>query len=276
MNIIKWVKRQRTRHTLKHHSIPYSLWKKSLRKAALLHDLSSVEKARLRRLATLFLYHKAINGARGFKLTDEMLVVIAAQAALPILKLGLNYYSNWVEVIIYPGAFRVSHNNIDPNGLSSNEMNTLSGEAWLRGPVILSWEDIEHDLHAPHLGHNVVIHEFAHKLDMLDGSADGLPPLHPTMKIKQWADVLSTAYDVLRQQVAHHHRTRINAYAATTPAEFFAVVSEYFFAAPTILNHHCPEVYQQLVQFYRQDPLARQKQKNLSDFDNEGSISKLL
>ncbi|MCF6325005.1 MAG: zinc-dependent peptidase [Gammaproteobacteria bacterium] len=262
MNIIKWLKRRRTRHTLKKHSIPYFLWQKSLRKATFLHDLSSVEKSQLRKLTTLFLHQKAVNGTRDFELSDEMLIVIAAQASLPILKLGLNYYNNWVEVIVYPGAFRVNHNSVDAIGVNENETNTLSGEAWLRGPVVLSWDAIEHDLHAPHLGHNVVIHEFAHKLDMLDGSADGLPPLHPTMQVKQWADALSTAYTMLRQQVAHHHRTRIDAYAATTPAEFFAVVSEYFFAAPNILNQHCPEVYLQLVQFYRQDPLARQAHKN--------------
>ncbi len=229
------------------------------RKLVLLHDLSSVEKAHLRVLATLFIRSKTFTGAHGFQITDEMLVIIATQAALPILKLGLDYYNGWIEVIVYPGAFRTNHNNIDPSGLVSSESNTLSGESWLRGPLILSWQDVEHDLHAPHLGHNVVIHEFAHKLDMLDGSADGLPPLHPQMKIKQWADALSTAYEVLRQQVAHHHRTRINAYAATTPAEFFAVVSEYFFAAPDILKQHCPSVYLQLTKFYLQDPLVRRK-----------------
>ncbi len=259
MNIIVWAKRQRIRYTLKHHPIPFPVWKNALGKAGLLHDLSSVEKAQLRTQATLFLRHKAIAGAQGFELSDEMVVIIAAQAVLPILKLGLNYYSGWVEVIVYPGAFRVSHDNIDPNGLVSNEANTLSGEAWLRGPVILSWEDVEHDLRPPYPGHNVVVHEFAHKLDMLDGRADGMPPLHPRMEIQQWAKALSTAYDVLRQQVAHHQRTRINAYAATAPTEFFAVVSEYFFAAPDILANHCPDVYQQLTEFYRQDPLSRQR-----------------
>ena len=261
MNIIKWVKRRRICYTLKHHAIPFDLWNKVLYKAELLRDLSSVERAQLRKETTLFLRRKTIAGAQGFQLTDEMIIIIAAQAALPILKLGLDYYSGWIEVIVYPGAFRVNHDNIDQNGLVSNEVNTLSGEAWSHGPVILSWEDIEHDLHSPHLGHNVVIHEFAHKLDMLDGHADGLPPLHPRMKIQHWAKALSSAYEVLRQQVAHHHRTRINAYAATTPAEFFAVVSEYFFAAPTTLKLHCPEVYQQLTKFYRQDPLLRREKK---------------
>lgn len=262
MKIIKWAKRQSIRYTLQRHPIPFDLWMNVVRKAKLLQDLSSVEKAQLRALATLFLRRKTITAARGFELSHEMVVTIAAQAVLPILKLGLNYYSGWVEIIIYPGAFLVHHRNVDLNGLTSNETSTLSGEAWLRGPVILSWEDIERDLDSQHPGHNVVVHEFAHKLDMLNGSANGMPPLHPNMKIKQWTAALISAYEILRQQVAHHHRTRINGYGATTPAEFFAVVSECYFAAPDILNQHCPEVYQQLVQFYRQDPLLRRKKKN--------------
>ncbi len=262
MSIIKWAKRQRIRYILKNHPISFDVWEEVLHKTKLLHGLSSVEETQLRELATLFLHRKTISTAHDFQLSNEMLVVIAAQAVLPILKLGLDYYSGWVEIIIYPGAFRVNHNSVDLNGLASNETNILSGEAWLRGPVILSWEDIEHDLDSQHPGHNVVVHEFAHKLDMLNGSANGMPPLHPRMEIKQWTAALSSAYETLRQQVAHHHRTRINSYGATTPGEFFAVVSECFFAAPDILNQHCPKVYQQLVQFYRQDPLLRREQKN--------------
>ncbi len=257
MNILNWIKRQRILRTLKRNPIPFDLWQQVVSQTKLLHNLSSVEKAKLRKLATLFIRKKTVTPARGFQLTDEMIVAIAAQASLPILKLGLDYYRGWVEVILYPGAFRVNHNSSDEAGITSNESQALSGEAWLRGPVILSWEDIEHDMHSPHLGHNVVVHEFAHKLDMLNGRADGLPPLHPRMNIEQWADALSHAYEILREQVAHHQRTRINAYGATTPAEFFSVISEYFFSAPNILNQHCPAVYLQLVQFYQQDPISR-------------------
>ncbi len=258
LNIIKWAKRRRICYILKRQPIAFDLWREVLRKAKLLQGLDSVQKAQLRVLATLFLHRKRITAADGFQLNDEMIVVIAAQAVLPILKLGLDYYSGWIEIIVYPAAFRVNHGNADLNGVTSNEANLLSGEAWLRGPVILSWEDIERDLHSRHPGHNVVVHEFAHKLDMLNGSANGMPPLHPRMEIKQWTQALSVAYEDLRRQVAHHHRTRINSYGATTPAEFFAVVSECFFSAPDILNHYCPQVYQQLIQFYRQDPLTYQ------------------
>ncbi|VAW78566.1 Putative inner membrane protein [hydrothermal vent metagenome] len=259
MKLIKWLKQLRIRYILRRYPISRALWKAVILKAGLLRDLSSVEKARLRELATLFLHQKSMTGAHDLRITDEMAVIIAAQAALPILELGLDYYSGWVEIIIYPGAFRVSHEGVDQNGLVSSEARNLSGESWLRGPVILSWEDVENDLDSPHPGHNVVVHEFAHKLDMLNGRANGMPPLHPRMEIEQWTQALSAAFDVLQQQIAHQHPTRINAYAATTPAEYFAVVSEYFFTAPDVLMHHCPEVYRQLTQFYRQDPFLRRR-----------------
>jgi len=261
MNIINWVKRQRVRHTLKRHSIPCELWETVIDKVGLLQDLSSIERVGLRELATLFLYQKTITGAQGLLVNDEMKVIIAAQAVLPVLELGLDYYNGWVEIILYPGAFRVNHGNVDENGLASNESHNLSGESWLRGPVILSWEDVEYELHAVHPGYNVVVHEFAHKLDMLNGRANGMPPLHPRMEIDQWTHALSAAFETLQEQVAHKHPTRINAYAATTPAEYFAVVSEYFFTAPSVLRKHCPDVYLQLTQFYRQSPVARQEQK---------------
>ncbi len=261
MNIINWIQRQRVRYTLKRHPISYELWEMVIDRASLLHDLSSTEKAGLRELATLFLCQKTITGAQGLLVSDEMKVIIAAQAVLPVLALGLDYYNGWVEVILYPGAFRVSHGDVDQNGLVSSESHNLSGESWLRGPVILSWEDIEYELHAPHPGYNVVVHEFAHKLDMLNGRANGMPPLHPRMEIDQWTHALSVAFETLQQQVAHQHSTRINAYAATTPAEYFAVVSEYFFTAPDVLGKYCPDVYLQLTQFYRQNPVSRREHK---------------
>lgn len=223
----------------------------------MLRGLDAVEKARLRKLAVIFLRQKTITGASNLQVTDKMAVVIATQAVLPVLQLGLAYYRGWVEIILYPGGFRVSRESADQNGLVSSDARVLSGESWLRGPVILSWEDVEHDMDSSAPGHNVVVHEFAHKLDMLNGRANGMPPLHPTMEIEQWTDVLSRAYGILQQKVAHQDPARINDYAATAPAEFFAVVSEYFFTAPDVLEQYCPRVYRQLIQFYRQDPALR-------------------
>jgi len=259
MNILERLRHRRIRHKLRRSPIPFALWRTVTQTIGVLQNLGAVEKARLRKLATLFIHDKTFTGAHDFRVTDEMAVAIAAQAALPILNLGMEYYDGWIEVIIYPDSFQVNHDNIDTSGIISEETHLLSGESWLRGPVILSWQDIERDMRPDFPGHNIVIHEFAHKLDMLNGRTNGMPPLHPRMKAWQWTKALGTAFDILQRQVEHHHRTRIDAYAATTPAEFFAVVSEYFFAAPSILCKHCPEVYQQLTQFYLQDPLIRCK-----------------
>jgi len=228
-----------------------------MHEADIFRGLSAVERAHLRELATLFLHRKDLSGVQGLAVSIEMAAAVAAQACLPILKLGLGYYDGWVEVVIYPGAFRVDRDRTDATGLVSHEEHALSGESWLKGPVILSWDDIAADLAASHPGHNVVVHEFAHKLDMLNGSANGMPPLHADMVRQQWTAAFSNAFDHLQQQLAHHHRPGINSYGATAPAEFFAVASEYFFTDPQTLHHQSSAVYDQLVLFYRQDPANR-------------------
>ena len=224
------------------------------------NGLSAVERAHLRELTTLFLHRKRFVGADGLLVSPVMAVTIAAQACLLILKLGLSDYDGWSEVIIYPGAFKVARNHVDQIGLVSAQTRTLSGESWLRGPVILSWDDVGHELETGPAGHSVVTHEFAHKLDMRNGRANGMPPLHGDMVRAEWTVAFARAFDHLQQRMAHHHRPAINGYAATDPAEFFAVVSELFFSAPQLLNTEYPRVYDQLVLFYRQDPLARTRQ----------------
>ena len=134
----------------------------------------------------------------------------------------------------------------------------LSGEAWSRGPIVLSWSDIERDICDCHSGNNVVIHEIAHKLDILDGSSNGIPPLHYHMPIAEWTTSFSDTYVELQHHVQHHERTGMNSYAANSPAEFFAVLSEYFFTAPEVIASNFPLVCRQLEQYYRQTPLNRQ------------------
>ena len=253
---MKWLEHQRVRYTLSHYPIPHETWGTLMREADIFSGLSAVEKAHLRELTTLFLHRKALSGVRGLTVSSEMAVVMAAQACLLILKLGLGYYDGWVEVVIYPGAFRVARDSADATGLVSHQEQALSGESWSRGPVILSWDDVAAELAVSRPGHNVVVHEFAHKLDMLNGSANGMPPLHPDMEQQQWTDIFSGAFNHLQQQLAHHH-PGINSYGATAPAEFFAVTSEYFFTDPQLLHYQYPAVYGQLALFYRQDPAIR-------------------
>lgn len=254
---MKWLEHQRIRYTLSHHPIPHEAWESLMREADIFSGLNAVERAHLRELTTLFLHRKSLSGVQGLTVSTEMALAVAAQACLLILKLGLNYYDGWVEVVIYPGAFRVARDSADATGLVWHQEQALSGESWSRGPVILSWDDVANDIDSPRTGHNVVVHEFAHKLDMLNGSANGLPPLHPDMARQQWTEAFSAAFDHLQQQLAHHHRPGINAYGATAPAEFFAVASEYFFTAPQTLQHQNMAVYDQLELFYRQAPATR-------------------
>ena len=208
--------------------------------------------AHLRELTTWFLHSKSINGAQGLDVTLPMRVAVAAQACMLILNLDIGYFDDWVEVILYPGAFRVHHEQMDAIGLIHNEASVLTGESWLRGPVILSWDDVERDSYHSQAGYNVVLHEFAHKLDGLNGVANGMPPLRRGMSRKRWAEDMSAAYNALCLQVTSGKASIINPYAATSPAEFFAVVSEYFFTAPDILKRCCPGVHRQLAMFYRQ------------------------
>jgi MtfA peptidase len=254
MNIFK---RVRTRYILHRHAIAYDLWVEVAEKLSVLQGMSSVEKAHLRELTTLFLHEKQFVGVQGLQLTDAMCLIIATQACLPALSFGMGCLSGWIDIIVYPAAFRISRDEMDMTGVVHHQERALAGESWSRGPLILSWEDVERDSLGEQAGRNVVIHEIAHKLDMLNGPADGFPPLHYHMPITEWTSALSAAYESLVQRVEHHHRTCINPYAATSPAEFFAVISEYFFSAPEVLHVHFAAVYRQLELYYRQNPLLR-------------------
>lgn len=238
------------RRILRRNSIPHPVWHSATRQIAVLRGLDAVQMAHLRELTTWFLYSKSIIGVQGLNVSLQMRVVVAAQACLLILNLDIDCFDNWVEVILYPGAFRVNHEQRDAMGLVHDDAAVLSGEAWLRGPVILSWEDVERDSYHSQAGHNVVLHEFAHKLDGLNGVANGLPPLRRGMNRKRWGEDFSESYDALCLQVSAGKSAFINPYAATSPAEFFAVGSEYFFTAPDILKKCCPGVYRQLALFY--------------------------
>jgi Mlc titration factor MtfA (ptsG expression regulator) len=246
-------------HVLFSAKIPYPIWHRVVRAAPVLRALDNREAHRLRKLTSLFLREKTINSVRGFILEEWMRVLIAAQACLLILNIddGLKYFDGWHEVIVYPDAFKVNRLQRDSSGVVHTKDQRLAGEAWSRGPVVLSWNNIITVSHAHALGSNVVLHEFAHKLDMLNGPADGLPPLHRTMRVADWASAFADAYGHLSEQLARHHRTQVDPYGATNPAEFFAVVSEQFFEAPGSLRDAYPAVYEQLRVYYKQDPGAR-------------------
>lgn len=245
----------RRRRWLERARIAETDWQATIVRLPVLAGLNTIELDRLRDLATLFLYEKALEPAGGLELAAEMGPLIATQACLPILQLGLDYYRGWHSLILYPEGFLAHHQYTDSNGLVHNVHRPLIGEAWVQGPVILSWADIVETLDKP--GLNVVIHEMAHKLDMLTGDATGLPPLHPDMKLADWSQAFTAAYRDLCRQVDWGRPTVLDPYATDSPGEFFAVVSEAFFETPEVVAETYPAVYQQLRAFYRQDPFGR-------------------
>ena len=185
---------------------------------------------------------------------DDVRMAIAVQACILILRLGLDYYRGWVEIIVYPDEFVAEYEYVDEDGVAHRVEEPMSGEAWQRGPVVLSWADAqESGRGAPY---NVVIHEFAHKLDMLNGEPNGFPPLHADMSRERWSAALRGAYDDFCRRVDSDEELEIDEYAADSPAEFFAVLSEAFFEAPARVKRVYPDAYAQFALFYRQDPAA--------------------
>ncbi len=229
------------------------LWHEALEAHAFLRDLEPGERERLVALAGQFLQDKTVSGAHDFILEHRMLASIALQACLPVLELGLDWYRGWRGIVIYPGPFKVVREDIDEFGIAHVWEEELAGEAWPGGPVILSWQDAENG----EAGYNVVIHEFAHKLAMVDGGDSGVPAAPPGVSHEAWQVAIERSFARVENAVRCGRPLPIDDYAASNPGEFFAVMSEQFFTGPAVLSRHLPDLYEALVHFYRQDPLAR-------------------
>lgn len=201
-----------------------------------------------------FLRAKSFEGAAGFEPGPEVRAIIALKACVPIMNLGLDYYDDWSDIVIYPADFRVDEEYTDDIGVVHREPRDLCGQSLSRGPMVLSWETIEEDAGAP--DRDVVIHECAHKLDILNGDANGFPPLHPGMPVARWTRAFKNAFDRFQDALDAGADTDVDPYAATDPAEFFAVLSETFFTRPAAVHRDFPAVYAELAAFYRQDPRA--------------------
>lgn len=250
-----WFGRWRRTRAVERQAIDDTLWQRVVARFSFLRALPAADQRRLRELTALFLDRKPVSGAGGLQLTREMQLVIAAQACLLVMNLNLDLYDGWVEVIVYPDEFVTDHEVMSEDGVVHRVRAPLSGEAWEHGPVILSWRDAEAADGGD--GYNVVMHEFAHKIDMHNGAANGFPPLHADMDRDVWTRVFESAYADFRQRIERRDDTRIDPYAAEDPAEFFAVLSEAFFETPDVVHADYPEVYRQLAAFYRQEPLIR-------------------
>lgn len=268
---LNWLRNWRRKRILRSTHVDDTLWRRVEATLPFLHALDADERHRLRELAVVFLHEKEMHGAAGLQLTDGIRLSIALQACYPVLNLGLDAYTGWVGIIVYPAGFIVDRKQMDAAGVVHEWRDELAGETSADGPVVLSWQDIAES----EAGCNVVIHEFAHKLDMLHKhDADGFPWPHANMDARLWFDTLEAAYarfvravergeekssdgEAFRPVDNQGHPLPFDAYAAEDPAEFFAVMSEVFFVTPTALQAHFGRLYEQFCLFYKQDTGAR-------------------
>lgn len=204
----------------------------------------------------VFLAEKPFEGCGGLEITDEVRVTVAATACILLLHRGTACYPDLKSILVYPTAYLVPAGQAVGGGMVSDDPQGRLGESWVRGVVVLAWDNVLAGAADIHDGHNVVLHEFAHQLDQETGAGDGAPVLPQRSMYVAWARVLGHEFDQLVRDAADNHRTLIDTYGATNPAEFFAVVTEAFFEKPRQLRAKHPELYLELQLFYKQDPAA--------------------
>ncbi|MEQ1661085.1 MAG: M90 family metallopeptidase [Thiobacillus sp.] len=240
---------------LQRHLITQPEFESACARLPILRGLTANERHRLREQTSLLIADKTFSAAGDAEVSQATRLAVALQACLLTLHLDERSYRGWHEIILYPDEFMRQREERDDAGVVHVTRDILSGEAWHGGPLVLSISDVFASGQAD--GFNVVLHEFAHKLDMLNGEANGFPPLHHGMHAATWKHDFSSAYEDLCKRVDAGDDTEIDAYATHSPAEFFAVLTEVFFETPVMLLNSYPAVYAQMKAFYRQDPLTR-------------------
>lgn len=239
------------------HAFP-AAWRKILRRRVpLVRRLPADLQLQLKKHLQVFIAEKSFIGCAGLQITDEMRVVIAAQACLLVLNRTTDPFNHVRQILVYPGAFVVQRTVTDGAGVLQENRQALAGESWSQGQVILSWQDTLEGAAIADDGRNVVIHEFAHQLDQENGAARGAPPPalgDPPRNTHRWSRVFHAAYAQLQAQVHSGHQGLLSHYGAHDPAEFFAVVSEVFFEQPVPLSQDYPALYQELHGYYKVDP----------------------
>ncbi len=247
--------RQRQRQRLIADTAFPADWRKILRQQLPLYrSLPADLQLRLKKLIQLFLAEKQFIGCEGLEISDEIRLNIAAQACLLLLNRPGALFPTLRTILVYPAAYLVPQVQADQAGVVSNQLQLRLGESWQQGKVILSWPDSQHGAALPHDGYNVVLHEFAHQLDQENGGANGAPWLPSAQAYLDWSQVLSREFALLQQQLAQGQQSLFDPYAATNPAEFFAVITEVFFEQPQSFLQQHPALYQQLRNYYRLDP----------------------
>jgi MtfA peptidase len=250
-----WWRRKRDRDALRERAIPDDLWLQTLADFPFLKYRPLPDLLKLRDLATLFLARKEFATAGGLALTDRIALAVAAQACVPVLHLGLDWYDGFVGIVLHPDEVVAQREWTDDDGIVHTGEEVLAGEAIPGGPVMLSWSDVQAAGETAAAGYNVVIHEFVHVLDMRQGPANGIPPLATAAQHQRWIDVMSRSHAEFCKQLQAGRDTLLDPYAAHGLEEFFPVCAEAFFVAPASLHSELGEVYTLLREFFQQDPL---------------------
>lgn len=249
------LEQRREAHALQRRAIPDAIWQLTLRRFPFLCFRSEADLVALRRMSSLFLDSKEFHGVDGFELRNDIVVAVAAQACVPVLKLGLSCYDAFVGIVMHASTVVASRETVDASGVVHAYEEVLAGEAVGGGPVMLSWSDIYGAESMDGPAYNVVIHEFAHVLDMRDGEANGLPMLIDIQAQRRWLAVLEPEFERLCRLVDKGVETAIDPYGCEGPEEFFAVASEAFFVTPQALKEQQPAMYRLLASYYLQDPV---------------------
>jgi Mlc titration factor MtfA (ptsG expression regulator) len=227
------------------------------RNVAHYHQLLPNEQEILRRDLRILIAEKNWEGCGGVTMTEEIQVTIAAEAALLLLGISHDYYSKVQSILVYPAGYVAPVTGVNRQGIIDEGGSGRLGEAWYRGPVVLSWADAKSGAKQQRHGHNVVIHEFAHEIDMMSGQANGIPLLENGEAVQRWEAVMQPEYERLVRATQIGLPTFIDPYGATNRAEFFAVLCESFFEQPVALRSYHPDLYRLLAEFYKQDPAIR-------------------
>ena len=254
--MLGWFSKKRRQKLM---AMPFSSrWEDMIRRNMIVYGLlSEAQRKHLKELIQVFIAEKSWEGCGGLELTDEIRVTISAQACLLLLNIPHNYYENVETIIVYPSDVVLPERKL---GFFENALEPLepdypvSGQAFAQGPVILVWDAVLHGGRQPEHGFNVVYHEFAHKLDMLDGVADGTPRLHNRAEYRDWIKTCSREYLRLLKDIHKGQQTFLDEYGGTNEAEFFSVATEHFFSQPIQMIQSAPDLYRVLKEFYGQDP----------------------
>jgi hypothetical protein len=246
--------KKRRRQKLRRTPLPQS-WLSVLKTNVPLYNrLSLADQIELRGHIQVFLAEKLFEGCRGLEITDEIRITIAAQACILLLHRQTDYYPGLTSILVHPQAYRAMRREHIGDGVIIEGDEIRLGESWHRGSVVLSWEDVKRQTLGHDNAQNVVLHEFAHQLDISGGQGDRSPVLQQAKSFAKWASTLQENYEQLRADIGADRPTVLDDYGATNPAEFFAVATECFFETPSQLQQHHPQLYNELKEFFQQNP----------------------